>query len=338
MTNQGGPPEAAPSQPLVLSELSETATIQPTDLALSLWMLSAPEPPSKVVLPSSLLVRRRLARAGLVFGADRRKVPLEIEGELLPVATALGVKTFSESLPLMDFDVKTSDRMRAVLELESRKPPEPNRGGRRYYWIDGLGVASGLEERESEKLNRQSDQCFFESVDNVWRWAEANRALAVVSATAGGGDDSYNRLHIVVADNGIGIVGSVRRKAEELAASGQHTSCLSNSEKPDSEIAVDVISDLIESTYSKREVVGAKGGHGLSTIAEYASDWNGTMDVISTFAPGRAMHYGRRGQNGKWNQEEFSFEGMQGTLVHLTLDAVEHPGISKPVRQDLLTV
>ena len=47
--------EARSSQPLVLSALSSTATIQPEDLALTLWVLSTPEPPSKVVLPSSLV-------------------------------------------------------------------------------------------------------------------------------------------------------------------------------------------------------------------------------------------------------------------------------------------
>ena len=57
------------SQPLVLSDLRSTATIHPEDLASALWVLSTPRPPSKVVLPSSLLIRRRLARAGLVFAA-----------------------------------------------------------------------------------------------------------------------------------------------------------------------------------------------------------------------------------------------------------------------------
>ena len=61
--------EARSSEPLVLSALSSTATIQPGDLALALWVLSTPDPPSKVVLPSSLVLRRRLARAGLVFAA-----------------------------------------------------------------------------------------------------------------------------------------------------------------------------------------------------------------------------------------------------------------------------
>ena len=115
--------EACSSEPLVLSALSSTATIQPGDLALALWVLSTPDPPSKVVLPSSLVLRRRLARAGLVFAADRRGVELEIEGEPVPVSTALGVEAVGQTLALEQFDLETSDRMRVVSRLESREPP-----------------------------------------------------------------------------------------------------------------------------------------------------------------------------------------------------------------------
>ena len=316
------------SQPLVLSDLSLTATIQPEDLALTLWVLSTPQPPAKVVLPSSLLIRRRLARAGLVFAADRRRVPLEMEGESVSVAKALGVEAVGQTLPLEQFDLETSDRMGVMSRLESRKPPAPNPDGRRYYWIDGLGVASGHKERKS--FDRHSDQCFFELVDNVHRWSQANRALAVVSATAGGGDDSHNRLQIVVADDGVGIVGSVRQKADALAARGQHATCLSNSAKADSEVAVDVVADLVQAVFGDRAVVGARGGHGLSTIAKHVSHWKGTMNVISTFAPSRAMHHGRRGRAGEWDHREFAREGLHGTLIHLTLDVVEHEASDPP--------
>ena len=308
-----------PSEPLVLSGLGSTATIQPRDLALALWVLSAPDPPSKVVLPSSLVDRRRLARAGLVSAADRRGVELEIEGELVPVSTALGVEAIDQRPTLEQFDLGTSDRMRVVSRLESRKPPAPDCSGRRYYWIDGLGAASGHEQREC--FDRHSDQCLFEAVDNMHRWSRAGRSLAVVSATAGGG---RNRLQIVVADDGIGIVGSVREKAVALAGRGERTACLSNGAKSDAEIAADVVSDLAEAVYGGRSVVGARAGHGLSTVAAHAASWDGTMSVISTFALGRAMHHGRCVRSGQWNHREFAYEGVQGTLVHLTLDAATH--------------
>lgn len=327
-------PEARSSQPLVLSALSSTATIQPEDLALALWVLSTPVPPSKVVLPSSLLVRRRLARAGLVFAADRRGVGLEIEGEPVPVSTALGVQSVGQTLALEQFDLETSDRMRVVSRLESRKPPAPDPYGRRYYWIDGLGAASGHEQREC--FDRHSDQCLFEAADNVHRWSRSRRSLAVVSATAGGGHESHNRLQVVVIDDGVGIVGSVREKAAALAARGESTACLSNSAKADSEIAVDVVSDLVGAVYGDRSVLGARSGHGLSTVAKHAARWNGTMNVISTFAPGRAMHHGRRGRSGQWDHQEFTYEGVQGTLVHLTLDAAMHgrPGARASTRRE----
>ena len=159
---------------------------------------------------------------------------------------------------------------------------------------------------------------------------------AVVSATAGGGLESHNRLQIVVADDGVGIVGSVREKAAALAARGERTGCLSNSAKADSEIAVDVVSDLVKAVYGDRSVIAARAGHGLSTVAKHAARWNGTMNVISTFAPGRAMHHGRRGQSGHWDHREFAYDGVQGTLIHLTLDAAMHdrPGTRAATRRE----
>ena len=54
--------EACLSEPLVLSALSSTATIQPGDLALALWVLSTPDPPVQ-------------GRAPLVAGAQTSAGP-----------------------------------------------------------------------------------------------------------------------------------------------------------------------------------------------------------------------------------------------------------------------
>ena len=326
--------EARLSQPLNLSTLSSTPTIQMEDLKQALWLLSTQDLPPKVVLPSSPIIRRRLARSGLVFAADRRGIPLEIEGETVPVHTALGVGAVDQTLGFERFDLETSDRMRVMSTLENREPPKPDPYGRRYYWMDSLGAATDRESRES--FERHSDQCLFEFVDNVYRWSGAQQALAVVSATTGGGHDSHNRLHIVVADNGVGILGSVRKKAESLAARGERTACLSDGTEPDYKIAVSVVSDLLEASFGERSVIGATGGHGLSTVAKHATEWNGTMNVISTFAPGQGTHHGRRGRSGKWDDGKFKHEGMQGTLVHLTLDATMHdrPGSRVSIRPE----
>ena len=315
--------DANRSQSLDLSESNPTATIQPRDLAQALWVLSAPKPPTKIILPSSLLVRRRLARAGLMFAADRRGVPLEIEGEPVSVTEALGLASVRRTLALAQFDQETEDRMRVVFRLESRKPPTADPDGLRYHWINGLGVAPRhMDRMKRESFARHADQCFFEPVDNVHRWSRARRALAVVSATAGGGDESHNRLQIVVADDGIGIVESARQKAQSLADRGQPSTCLSyGNARTDLDTVVDVVSDLVESVFDDRAVVGARGGHGLATIAKHVSRWDGTMNVISAFAPDRVMHLGRRGQSGSRRHQEFTMAGVRGTLVHLTLDA-----------------
>ena len=68
--------EARRSEPLVLSALSSTATIQPGDLALALWVLSTPDPPSKVNL-TGYCCRLRPLRG---WSHDRSATPGEIPG------------------------------------------------------------------------------------------------------------------------------------------------------------------------------------------------------------------------------------------------------------------
>ena len=320
------------SNALDLTELGGTATIQPRDLGLTLWVLSTPEPPSRILLPEALMLRRRLGRAGLMFAANRRRVPMEVAGRQVPVAEALGVARVQEPLPLDIYDFETSDRMRVVSKLERRRSAEADVYGRRYYWIDGLRVAVGHPEREF--FDAHADQCLFELVDNVYRWARAKSAFAVVSATFGGGDQSHNRLQVVVADNGIGIIESTRRKARELDANGQLSVCLSSEDKEDEEIAESVISNLLEKVYGERTVVGARGGHGLNTINRHVSRWNGTMNVFSSFADSRVIYHGRRGSQGKWLTRPYSAKGIRGTLVHLTLNAVSEHRERSPRSRD----
>lgn len=310
------------SRPLDLAGLGESAAIQPDDLVLTLGVLSSLEPPSKILLPSSLLVRRRLARAGLVFAAHRRGIELEIERTAVSVPEALEVPAMEQPLALEQYDFGTSDRMRVVSHLESRsrRPPAPDPKGRRYHWIDGLGVAAGHPERDF--FDSHADRCFFELVDNVHRWARSAQAVAVVSATAGGGEHSHNRLQVVVADDGVGIVASARAKAAAIAASGKQLKCVSDGEEAGADTAVDVIYDLLRAVYRNRAVIGARGGHGLNTINSHVSRWDGTINVISSFAPDRAIHVGRRGRSGKWSSQEFAGGGLRGTMVHVTLDAM----------------
>ena len=313
---------AEPSRALDLSGLPDTATIQPRDLAHALWVLGTPQPPSKIILPESQKIRRRLARAGLVPAAGRRNIPLEIERESVSVPEALGIAALQQPLALEHYDFETSDRMRVVSKLESRMrmPPPADPRGRRYYWIDGLHVANGLAERE--RFERQADQCFFELVDNVHRWASAGRAMAFVSATTGGGDQSHNRLQVVIADDGVGIVTSAKAKAAALAARGRRVGCLSTRDGPSAEVARAVMTNLVQAVYEEREVCGARDGHGLCTISGYVSRWNGTINLISSFGLDRAMHIGRRGKSGDWSAAEYTALGLRGTIAHLTLDAV----------------
>lgn len=330
---------AEPSRPLDLTGLGDTATIQPQDLAHVLWVLSTPKPPSKIILPESQKIRRRLARAGLVFAADRRLIPLAIEGEAVSVPEAIGVAAIDQPFALGYYDFGISDRLRVMSQLESerRRPPPAEPDGRRYHWLDGLRVANAHPERK--RFERQADQCLYELVDNVHRWARARKAMAIVSATTGGGEESHNRLQLVVADDGVGIFASAKAKAEALAARGRPVRCLSGGDGPSAEVARAVMRNLVDAVYEKREVCGAQDGHGLCTISGYVSRWNGTINLISSFKSGRAVHIGRRGQSGRWNHAEYTAEVLRGTIAHLTLDATrsETAPASEP-RRDALAV
>lgn len=317
------------SEPLDLTHLAATATIQPEDLVHALWVLSTPQPPSKIVLPKSQKIRRRLARAGLVFAANRRGIELQMEQTPVSVPEAIGTDGTKELFALDHYDIAISDRIRVVPELESRlrRPPEADPFGRRHYWIDGLGVAKGHPERDI--FDSHADQCFFELVDNVHRWARSDRAVGVVTATTGGGKLSYNRLHIVVADDGIGMLASARAKAAAMMERGQEVRCISaDSTKPEAEVAYAVMTDLVNAVYSDRRVCGAKSGHGLNTVNKHTLRWNGTIDIVSSFPDSGVIHLGRRGRVGTWGHNEHTIQGISGTLVHLTLDAIRDGVIS----------
>ena len=330
---------AEPSQPLDLSSLQDTATIQPGDLAHALWVLGTPQPPSKIILPVSQKIRRRLARAGVVFAADRRQIPLEIEREAVSVPEAIGVAAIDQPFALGYYDFGVSDRLRVMSQLESerRRPPAPDDHGRRYHWVDGLHVANGHPERK--RFERQADQCLYELVDNVHRWASAGRAMAFVSATTGGGEESHNRLQVVVADDGVGIVASAKAKAAALAARGRRVRCLSSGDGPSAEVAQAVMTNLVRAVYEEREVCGARDGHGLCTISGYVSRWNGTINLISSFGLDHAMHIGRRGRSGDWSPTEYTARGLRGTIAHLTLDATRNETTpASEARQDALAL
>ena len=233
--------ETRSSEPLVLSALSSTATIQPGDLALALWVLSTRTRRSRSCSP-----RRWCSDVGWpapVWCSPPTGGAWSLKSRANPFQSPRRW-AWRQSVRRWPLNSSTSRRQigcESCPGSRAREPPVPDYSGRRYYWIDGLGAASGYEQREC--FDRHSDQCLFEAVDNVHRWSRAGRSLAVVSATAGGGHESHNRLQIVVVDDGVGIVSSVREKAAALAARGERTACLSNSAKTDSEIAVDVVSD-----------------------------------------------------------------------------------------------
>jgi hypothetical protein len=220
------------------------------------------------------------------------------------------------------FDEVTQERMLAPsapvdlvtihnLALPEHRPPEPDEHGRRYQWIRDLigDQQAKLTPRARSLAGSDASRCLYELVDNVHRWATASSGLAAVSITRGGGEESYDRLHIVVMDDGCGIIASfLDDAAESLPAA------LSDDPKG-------LLQHFLEKAFGARGVP-RHNGHGLHVAQLLAKTWIGRIDVLSADhrLPGtvhRARSTVRRGIEGC---DSFELAGARGTIVEITLN------------------
>ena len=276
-----------------------------------------------LLIPEAADARARLDRAA-VFAASAC-----VEGSLVlndVEVTRAEARGSGQELPLgLDDADRTVDQTRIIDNLHEpfRQPPPPDENNRRYHWIDGLGASSRLEKDEATSFNTAADQLLYELADNVHRWSEADAAVAAVSVTDGG-SQSYKRLHVVVADNGIGILGSLGRKS----SSDARGDCILSSPEPYSKRATAALENLCSYGFRDRNVTPAIGGHGLNEVTNLVGKWGGSLDIYTGIGGGHFVAVSRTGSD-KWNEPTMAYVAAgatdmvhaNGTLVRVTLNA-----------------
>jgi len=312
-----------------------------SDLSFLAWgLLCGVASPSRVILPEALATRRVIARAGLSFAAERRGIDLAVGDETISAATALRPLDGNQSASLPGFDWKRCDglleaddgslddrltRLRIVTDLEdpARRPPPPDDDQRRYRWIDGTGAASALEDVEARRFNADSDQVLYEAIDNVHEWAFAQRALACCSVTRGGGDKSFNRLHIVVIDDGRGVIQSVDHRRQEDGLGPwrevEQVSEIARAHEVSSEEGLLRLL-VLEALGGRQMIAPTDEGQGLHAIGLLSQQWSGTFRWL-TADGSRCVSVGRDGSSDDLRSESFAATGLRGTALHITMDA-----------------
>lgn len=313
--------QSANSSTLDLSaELGSRVDLRPA--CVDAWRLLSATNVTSVVLPSDLVQRRALARSGAITAALRAGAALVVDGSTVSLEEALDVDS---PLPGIDWKTYTGSedlrRLRIIDDLErpQRRPPEPLPDGRRYRWIDGLRAATALGS-DAARFNGDADQVLYEAISNVSRWSKASAAFASFSMTAGGGNDSFNRVHIVVADNGVGIIDSVdqRRFARRLSNWRDEQSIQDLAEQHDCSVEAALVLHLVEDAYGNRSVASTQDGHGLHTSGVLARQWSGSFD-LRTAGTKKEIVVSRTGRD-PFEVTENVLRSA-GTLFHVTLEA-----------------
>lgn len=330
-------PETAIAQHIPgLSELDLTSARSPAGADAigrryreTLYALNVLGPASRVHLPADQNERTRLARTGILAAAECADSTVLVDGNELSVLEALGE---AAPLPIENPDgTALGRRMRLFADLHKpyRNPSRPTLGrvretdnrGRTYFWIDSLGAAAGLEPRDARHFNQAADRIYLELVDNVHRWSESSRAISTVSVTDGG-TDSFRRLHLVVADNGIGILGSLRKKMEM-----SHNAAGSSSEEwRTQERATAVIQKLWDQGFGDRCLpwaVHATAGHGFNEIQKLVNLWSGTINISTDMGISQVISL-QRIRNKSWSHLVRHCPNVHGTIIHVTLEAKKH--------------
>jgi hypothetical protein len=251
-------------------------------------------------------------RGGVVAACQRRGIDIVVVLDGDADAEQLGAGDWGPMLaPVVPGRCVVIDELAATVN----RPPEPDEHGRRYTWVSTLiGRTGRLPPRLRAVAGSDATRCLYEFVDNVHRWAMASDALAVVSVTRGGGERSFDRLHVVVMDDGRGIIDSVLHDSsvEGLPAG----------------IAGD-LTTLLEHFMAK--AFGDRGvprhnGHGLHVAQLLAKAWIGRVDLLSTDVRDGTVHRARstvaRGIEGC---DSFALPGARGTLVEVTLNLTASP-------------
>ena len=293
---------------------------------LAWWLLGACQRSKdwQLMLPDrdSALFRYWM-RTGLTAAATRQEVEIRCgngdAGDLLD----------QQRLPGVDWEVFDYDdgavthQIRVIRDLENSQRRVPTRlsSGLQYPWLQRLKLySSSLSASGYQRFLRDADTVIAELIDNVHRWSEADAAFAVVSVTRGGGARSWNRLHVVVADNGIGIPSALTNDLQALAAVRSASDAGTLGQLSDD----DILQTLIFKAFGARDLPN-HNGHGLNATHIRAGQWVGAFDVLTVDRTGTIMHAGTRGLSPDRVEAGRipSLPGARGTLVHVMLQAID---------------
>lgn len=307
------------------------------------WILATSALPPQCVIRvpdagSSQL--RHLARAGLITAASTRGVKLVLpNGEPFREPHLFSDATVHQNrLPGVDWQVLdelvAGDRLRIIPDLVDvrRRVPQLTTSRLHYAWLANLGLGSAaISTRGFRRFLADADTVVAELIDNVHRWSRCTLAFAVASATRGGELDdgarrSWNRLHIVVADNGVGIPQALRADLEACQA-------VSDAAGLSATLADDLSDDqlverLLRHAFGDRQLPN-HNGHGLNATQIRAGQWVGAVDVVTSRKDRTVLRKGSRGLDptlgiGMEADDQLSgLPGVHGTLVHVLLQATD---------------
>ena len=294
-----------------------------TDLNASCWTCRVPHPGSAPFL--------HLARSGVLTAALLRGTRIVDESNRpLDLATLSADHGKGQArLPLVDWEVMDEltegEGLRIVPDLADprRAPRRPVGHKFAYPWLAKLGLASAaISATGYQRFVSDADLVLMEIIDNVHRWSTASSAFAVVSTTRGSTDEgNCNRLHMVVADDGIGIPAAIR--ADLVALEAVHRA---SGETGDVDRMTDpeIVERLMRFAFGNR-MLANHNGHGLNVAQVQAGKWVGSLDVLTIGVDGACFLRGSRGVNpAKFDaQDSLSFPGVRGTLIHILLQARE---------------
>ena len=223
-----------------------------------------------------------------------------------------------------DYDDESGTRhIRMIRDLESsqRTVPGLSSSGLHYPWLQLLKLDSpSLSPPGYLRFLSDADTVIAELIDNVHRWSKADSAFAVVSVTRGGGKQSWNRLHVVVADNGIGIPSALHNDLHALAAVHSASDAGDLGQLSDS----DILRTLVFKAFGARDLPN-HNGHGLNATHIRAGQWVGAFDVLTIDRAGGIVRAGTRGLSpeGVEAGRVPPMPGARGTLVHVMLQAID---------------